>query len=146
MERSWSKLSGRQREVSLLRLEWRLLILIGLFVTFIVVGHVSDRYVLRTTSQLQHLAKGLELAVRTDSWSAAKDLLNDLSRQWPVIRRIWDLRMHRDEMDDLDLCIARMGGYVTEQDKAGVLSELQAWRTLLTHIEQKEVFRWRNLL
>ena len=71
MERSWSKLSGRQREVSLLRLEWRLLILIGLFVTFIVVGHVSDRYVLRTTSQLQHLAKGLELAVRTDSWSAA---------------------------------------------------------------------------
>ena len=32
----------------------------------------------------------------------------------------------------------RMGGYVTEQDKAGVLSELQAWRTLLTHIEKRK--------
>jgi len=54
--------------------------------------------------------------------------------------------MDRDEMDDLDLCLARLTSYISLEDKAGALSELAAWSSLLVHVQQKEVFRWRNLL
>ncbi len=127
-------------------MKWRWAVLLAVFALFLVGGYLSDRSVLLAVGELQNLARGLESAVGADNWLGAQEVLDRLCQEWPTIRRIWDLRMHRDEMDDLDLSLARLGGYMAEEDKAGILSELGAWRTLLTHVEQKEVFRWRNLL
>lgn len=127
-------------------MEWRWVVLVVLFALFVVGGYLSDRSVLQAVSELENLATGLEVAVSADNWAGAREVLDGLYRRWPQIRRSWDLRMHRDEMDDLDLSLARIRGYVGEKDKVGILSELGAWQTLLTHVEQKEVFRWRNLL
>ncbi|NMB11547.1 MAG: DUF4363 family protein [Firmicutes bacterium] len=129
-----------------MRPDWRIVVLGALFMAFLVVGYVSDRGVMQAASELQHLAKGVEAAIHTENWFAASQLLDNLSAGWPPIRRAWDLRMDRDEMDELDLCLARLQGYASQKDKAGALSELGVWRVLITHVQQKEVFRWRNLL
>jgi hypothetical protein len=128
------------------RPDWRFFVLGALFAVFLAVGYLTDQAVLQATSELQHLAKGVEAAIHTDNWFAASQLLDNLSARWPTIRLQWDLRMDRDEMDEFDLCLARLRGYTSQEDGAGALSELAVWSTLLTHVQQKEVFRWRNLL
>lgn len=130
----------------ILRLDWRLFVLGALFVAFLVVGYLSDQGVLQAASELERLTKAVETAVQLDNWPIAQQRLDELSASWPPIRRMWDLRMDRDEMDEFDLCLARLRGPMSEEDKAGALSELAVWSTLLTHVQQKEVFRWRNLL
>lgn len=130
----------------ILRLDWRLFVLGALFVTFLVVGYLNDQGVLQAASELERLTKAVETAVQLDNWPIAQQRLDELSASWPPIRRMWDLRMDRDEMDEFDLCLARLRGPMSEEDKAGALSELAVWSTLLTHVQQKEVFRWRNLL
>ena len=129
-----------------MRPDWRLFVLGALFAAFLLVGYLSDQKVLQAAVELEHLAKGVEVAVGLDDWPIARQLLDRLSASWPSTRRTWDLRMDRDEMDEFDLCLARLRGSMSEEDKAGALSELAVWSTLLTHDQQKEVFRWRNLL
>lgn len=129
-----------------MRPDWRLFVLGALFAAFLLVSHLSDQRVLQAVVELEHLTKGVEAAVGLDNWPVARQLLEHLSARWPSIRRTWDLRMDRDEMDEFDLCLARLQGHMREEDKAGALSELAVWSTLLTHVQQKEVFRWRNLL
>ncbi len=101
---------------------------------------------MQAASELLFLTEGLEAAVQNSNWPIAQQLLVRLAAQWPTTRRMWDLRMDRDEMDDLDLCLARLTSHISLEDKAGALSELAAWSSLLVHVQQKEVFRWRNLL
>jgi hypothetical protein len=129
-----------------LRPDWRLFVLGALFIIFLVVGHLSDRAVMQAVSELHYLAKGVEAAIDMDNWFMASELLNELSTSWPTTRRVWDLRMDRDEMDEFDLCLARLQSHANQKDKSGALSELAMWQTLITHVQQKEIFRWRNLL
>ena len=120
--------------------------LAAVFVLFAAVGYYSDHKVVESVGVLENLSDNLKAAVATEDWFGAAQVLNGIKERWPPVRRNWDLRMHRDEMDDLDLALARLGGFVAERDKSSVLAELGAWKVLLSHVKQKEVLHWRNIL
>ncbi|NMB47176.1 MAG: DUF4363 family protein [Firmicutes bacterium] len=127
-------------------LDRRLIILGAFFAVFLIIGYVSDQRVMQAANELIYLAEGIEAAVHMEDWFTAEQLLDKISTRWPITRRTWDLRMDRDEMDEFDLCLARLQGYAGQKEKAGALAELAVWHALLIHVQQKEVFRWRNLL
>jgi len=117
-----------------------------LMAIFLAAGYMTDRNILAALKELQDLTQGIEAAVREDNWVSAQQLVGAFSHRWPPIRRTWDLLMDRDEMDQFDLSLARLQRCASQQDKNGALAELAELRTLLMHVEHKEVFRWRNLL
>ena len=53
--------------------------------------------------------------------------------------------MDRDEMDQFDLSLPRSQRLQPARQERSSSGTGRA-RTLLIHVEQKEVFRWRNLL
>ena len=127
-------------------IKWRWAILGLSLVLFLTAGYFSDKMVQGDVADLKELSEGLGVAVETNNWLGVDHAYAAIDAAWPPIRRRWDLRMHRDEMDDMDLALVRLGGYVEEKDQAGIASELSAWQMLLTHITHKEIFQWRNLL
>lgn len=132
--------------LSQVRVDWRFLVLAVLMAVFLAAGYITDKNVMAAVKELQDLAQGIEAAVLKDNWTYAHQLVDAFFHRWPPVRRTWDLIMDRDEMDQFDLSLARLQRCTSQQDKNGALAELAELRTLLIHVEQKEVFRWRNLL
>lgn len=93
----------------------------------------------------QNLNK-LEQAVKGDDWDTANRHLESFNQLWEKTKNLWQIFIDHNEIDNIDVALARVNQLVSSKEKAESLSEISALRLFIIHIPQKESLCLVNIL
>lgn len=125
----------------------RLLIsLIIVLLIFLGIGWKTQQEILNTTSQMRAMIPAINQDINAEDWGAASEKAKDLMKWWNRIQDRWDLFLTHQEIDDIELLIARAKSYISSEDDSEALAELAALDMKLSQVYRNEIFNLQNVL
>lgn len=112
-----------------------MLILLTVIVVFAVV--INDQTVEISDQLLVSLEK-VQQNVENDQWKKAEDKVSILRKQWEKADKWWTPFMDHREIDMLDQSVARISGFIEEQQKEDALVEIKVTKSMVERIRNRE--------
>jgi hypothetical protein len=108
-----------------------------LLLVFFILIMIGDPFLKKSFSEddnVPAIIKEIKADVINDNWADAKVGVDELEEAWNIITSRVQFSTDRQVLDDGDLSIVRMKGFVEANDSAGTLAELGAVKRHWTHI------------
>jgi len=115
-------------------------LVIMVVVTIIFIGFaIWTQHTLASSAQtLEQTLNSLESAIKGDNWETANEQLEYFNQLWEKTKNLWQIFIDHEEIDNIDVTLARVKQLVSTKEKADSLSEISALKLFIVHIPQKE--------
>ncbi len=77
-------------------------------------------------------------STRSGSWEQAEDKIRRLNSDWGSIKRTWSSLIDHQEIDNIDVTLARLEILIEARDSSLSMSEAAALKRFINHIPEKE--------
>ncbi len=118
----------------------------AIVLTIVAISLGMNMYLTRTAWELSWQLEQVQQSVRSGRWAEAEHSFEQAAEQWKETRHIWALVIRHQEIDALEVAFARISQFLSVQELAESLAELEAARSLLEHIPEKERVRLQNIM
>jgi len=98
--------------------------MLGLFIAIMLSGYYLKQPFGEDDNVLHQIALVKE-QVKNEDWKSAQRELNNLEIAWRKVTPRIQFSMERNEINQLDVSLARAGAAITAKDQAGALMELE---------------------
>ncbi len=88
----------------------------------------------------------VEKAVAGEDWAEARREMDRAQKMWTGYKGWWTMVIDHQEIDNIDMTMARMNRYIGMRDKTMAFGELAVLKQILCHIPEKEKVSWQNIL
>jgi len=115
-------------------------LVIMMAITIIFIGFaIWTQHTLASSAQtLEQTLNSLESAIKGDNWETANEQLEYFNQLWEKTKNLWQIFIDHEEIDNIDVTLARVKQLVSTKEKADSLSEISALKLFIVHIPQKE--------
>lgn len=109
-------------------------------ITIIFIGFaIWTQHTLASSAQtLEQTLNSLESAIKGDNWETANEQLEYFNQLWEKTKNLWQIFIDHEEIDNIDVTLARVKQLVSTKEKADSLSEISVLKLFIVHIPQKE--------
>ncbi|MGI6553360.1 MAG: DUF4363 family protein [Bacillota bacterium] len=83
--------------------------------------------------------------IEAGNWTLAQEQLENFAHSWNKIQQKWTIFLNHQEIDQIDLALARLLSFSKACDYNQSLAELAALKLLLSHIPEKENLNLPNI-
>ncbi len=124
------------------------LIISALIVLFLIGGWLLfDNYSKETTSALSNtLEENIIPLVEAQHWQEAKKQYEEVENQWGSYKKIGLSFLENDQINEIDLCIARAEKYIEAKDISNSAGELCSIAKQLDLLPKRESLTLSNIL
>lgn len=124
------------------------LIISALIVILLIGGWlIFDNYSRETTSMLSNkLEENIIPLVETAHWEEAKQQYKKMENQWSSYKRVGLSFLENDQINEIDLCIARAEKYIEAEDISNSAGELCSIAKQLDLLPKREALTLSNIL
>ncbi len=108
-----------------------------LLIVFFILIMIGDPFLKQSFSDndnVPDIIKEIKADVNNDNWADVKVGADELEEAWHIITSRVQFSTDREVLDDGEVSIARMKGFIEANDKAGTLAELGAVKRHWTDI------------
>jgi len=108
-----------------------------LLIVFFILIMIGDPFLKKSFSDndnVSDIINEIKADVNNDSWADVKVGADELEEAWDIITSRVQFSTDREVLDDGEVSIARMKGFIEANDKAGTLAELGAVKRHWTDI------------
>lgn len=118
-----------------------------LILTILIVGSGlwMEKYLIISSEELAAHFEHLEQALSIQDWEEAGTVLNNSWDIWHKIKKNWAPLIDHEEIDKMDLSVARVAQYVNSKQHSLALAELSVLKLLIRHIPEKESLNLQNI-
>jgi len=121
-----------------------LMIVITIFI--ILSGFLALDLIHGDSEKLEKNIESVRNNIKTGNWENASESLGRIKSDWTGIKKTWSALIDHEEIDNIDITIAKLEAMLEAKDSASALSEAAALRRLVTHIPEREKPSIDNLL
>lgn len=126
--------------------KWRGYFLVMAVVVIIVtVGLAAQLYLDRTADSLASALVRVGRAIARSDWPRASADFASLEAEWTKTRRNWALYIDHQEIDQVEVRLARLKELIRYHDRSGAMAEHGEALMLIRHLPERERLTWRNL-
>ena len=124
------------------------LIISALIVLFLIGGWLLfDNYSKETTSIISNnLEENIIPLVEAAHWEEAKQQYKKIENQWSRYKRVGLSFLENDQINEIDLCIARAEKYIEAEDSSNSAGELCSIAKQLDLLPKREALTLSNIL
>lgn len=81
-----------------------------------------------------------------DQWPEAQEQVLSLLKAWNQAQDYWDLYILHEDIENVEVTLARLVSYIRSQDLSSGLAELAQLDMHFSHIYRNEMFNLQNIL
>ncbi len=115
-----------------------------LVLSLILSAYVTNRTLVEINSIRDEITS-IKKDIIEENWPQVDQQVGKLHKGWNNIQDRWDFYISHQEIENIEMIIARLSSFVFSQDKASSLAELAALDMQLSHIYRKEMFNLQNV-
>jgi len=97
------------------------------------------------TQQMMTGFGSLEKDIAAGNWSTASKGMDQVQEKWSTHKGWWAIVIDHQEIDNIDMSIARMTKYIELKDRPMASGEASVLKQLLEHIPEKEKINLKNV-
>jgi hypothetical protein len=121
--------------------------LITIIVTLIILIDIATYNYLNTTSQnFNNTIINIEKDVNNEKWDSAKNKIEKLDKTWKKTNSKWAILIEHNEIDEIDITLAKLKSYIYTNNKNFSLAELKTLNEKFKHIPVSEKLILENIL
>jgi len=118
------------------------LLIMGLSIAF---GLYSYHYLTISTNEMLAQTAELDHLVDAGNWTRASEHLKNIHQDWKKYEQIWSLLINHEEIDNIELTLARLENYIKIKNQVQSLGEISALEHWIKHIPEKEAVSLPNI-
>lgn len=100
----------------------------------------------KTSTDLVASISGVEAGTEAGNWKSAEKDLEQVKNKWSRLSATWAMLIDHQEIDNIEVTLARMEKFVAERDKASALAETSALKNYVNHIPLRVSLSLKNVL
>lgn len=108
-------------------------------------GLYSYEYLVTSTNQMLEQTSQLNRLIEAEDWPQATSQLNKIHHRWKKEQKIWSLLINHQEIDNVELTLARLQRYIQDRNKVESLVENSVLQHWIEHIPEKEAVSLSNI-
>lgn len=85
------------------------------------------------------------MQINNNNWVQAQQITVQLQKHWNNIQDRWDFYIMHQEIENVEMLLARLASFVFSEDESSSSAELAALDMQLSHIYRKEIFNIQNI-
>ncbi len=120
-------------------------VIVGLLLA-VSVGVITMDRLDATTNEIVAGFDELERAVDYGKWEEAGGGIGNVEKLWKKHNSWWAIVIDHQEIDNINMALARTKQYIKMQDRAMASGELAVLKQMLEHIPEKEKVNLKNIL
>ncbi|MDI6604359.1 MAG: DUF4363 family protein [Thermoanaerobacteraceae bacterium] len=121
--------------------------LITIIVALIILIDIASYNYLNTTSQnFNNTIINIEKDVNNEKWDSAKNKIEKLDKTWNKTNSKWAILIEHNEIDEIDITLAKLKSYIYTNNKNFSLAELKTLNEKFKHIPVSEKLILENIL
>ncbi|HKM17484.1 MAG TPA: DUF4363 family protein, partial [Limnochordia bacterium] len=125
----------------------RLLLVSTVFIlVFLMISIVVTHQTLEHINQFRHQLAVLKDLVNSARWPEAKEHAARLQQEWNQVQDYWDLYIFHNDIENIEIALARLVSFIDSRDMASGLAELAALDMHFSHVYRTEMFNFQNVL
>jgi len=98
-----------------------------------------------TAAQMSGRIDRLESDVLNSDWTGAANKVEAIKEDWDKYKQWWAVFIDHQEIDNIDMALARTEKFIVTQERALAAGELAVLRLMLEHIPEKEQINLKNV-
>ncbi|MFA7467178.1 MAG: DUF4363 family protein [Desulfotomaculaceae bacterium] len=98
-----------------------------------------------TAAQMSGGIDRLESDVLNSDWTGAANKVEAIKEDWDKYKQWWAVFIDHQEIDNIDMALARAEKFIVTQERALAAGELAVLRLMLEHIPEKEQINLKNV-
>ncbi|WP_051273458.1 DUF4363 family protein [Desulfotruncus alcoholivorax] len=98
------------------------------------------------TQQMMTGFGSLEKDIAAGNWDAAGKGMHQVQNKWSAHKSWWAMVIDHQEIDNIDMAIARVTKYIEQKDRTMASGEASVLKQMLEHIPEKEKINLKNIL
>ncbi|HEY8349723.1 MAG TPA: DUF4363 family protein [Clostridiales bacterium] len=124
----------------------RIIVLLIVITAFIILSGFFALDLIRDDSEkLEKNIGSVQNSINAGNWGNASEALDRIKNDWMDIKKTWSALIDHEEIDNIDITIAKLEAMLEAKDSVSALSEAAALRRLVTHIPEREKLSLENL-
>lgn len=116
-----------------------------ILILFLIFGIYTTNCTLVLINEMRAELAEIKEQINDENWSTVQQNIAKLEKRWNTIQDQWDFYILHQEIESVEMLIARLVSYVSSKDKVTGLAELSALDMQLSHIYRKEIFNMQNI-
>lgn len=108
-------------------------------------GIWSSYAIAGSAQELTKYLNELETTLEEGDWRNSDSHMQPLLAKWSKTQQRWTLLLDHQEIDNIDLALARLHRFVQTRDLSAALAELAALQHLVRHIPELSKFTLQNI-
>ncbi|HOA54074.1 MAG: DUF4363 family protein [Acetivibrionales bacterium] len=111
----------------------------------IISGLFTLRILQKDSEKLTAGIESIRNDIRSGKWDHASETLHDISKDWDSTKKTWSTLIDHEEIDNIDMTLARLKAFLEAEDTSSALSEATMLIKSITHIPEREKLSLDNL-
>jgi len=117
-----------------------------IFILLLGFGITAGYYIDNTAASLMNGTSAVEQSIQVRKWSEAKEEFSRLNTSWNKISPKWMVLIDHQELDNINMTMARAEEFMKTRYVPGAMSELAQLKLLFKHIPENESVNLKNIL
>lgn len=105
-----------------------------------------NKYLTETTLALDEKLHLIQEAIQLKNWENIHDLIENFEEIWNGEKKICNLLLDHEQIDNIDIALERLKSYAISQDEALSLGEVATLRLFINRIRDVEKISIENIL
>lgn len=121
------------------------IILIVLLVFIIGLDVYSYYYLKNTAADISRSIEELPETINREDWDKAYSSLARTTKKWSSVKGVWAVLINHDEIDNIDMILARLKSFVKYKDVNESVAEYREFKEVVEHIPESQRFSLVNI-
>jgi hypothetical protein len=109
-------------------------------------GIISQNYLDRTAAEMLASLETVKNNIEQSNWETSLASYTAFCESWQPVRENWVLFIDHDQINNVEIKLARLGEQLKAREQTETLAELSEIILLLQQIPESERLTWRNIL
>lgn len=119
--------------------------LLVIFIGILGLGFFIINSLTHNTDKISENIDKASQAINDENWNQANKELDLVKEKWNQHKKWWAIIVDHQEIDNIDVSLARTCEYLNHQDPTLTAGELAALKQYLKHIPEIEKISWKNI-
>ncbi len=121
------------------------IILIVLLVFIIGLDVYSYYYLKNTAADISRSIEELPETINREDWDKAYSSLARTTKKWSSVKGVWAVLINHDEIDNIDMILARLKSFVKYKDVNESVAEYREFKEVVEHVPESQRFSLVNI-
>lgn len=124
----------------------QLIIIIIAVILFIITSVYANYYLVSSAQDISNHINNIESYSKRQDWISISNELKASQEKWNKTKGIWSILIEHEEIDKIEMSIARLDKYIETRDTRELLAESSNLRLLIQHIPETYFLNYKNVL